>query len=56
MFQPLMADRVKLVVTDATTEILAKIELLGVPTEKAYNSNPIMDPVLLWEGKCISCF
>ena len=46
-FPPIMADRVKLVILDGATEILAKMELLGMPNEKVYEANPIFDQIAL---------
>ena len=50
-FPPIVADRVKLVIEEGAATILAKIELLGMPFEKLYKTNPIFDQIPLKSGR-----
>ena len=52
-FPPIVADRVKLVIEEGAATILAKIELLGMPFEKLYKTNPIFDQIPLKTGRYI---
>ena len=43
-FEPKVADRIKILVNEGTEEIIAKMELLGLPNDKLYRSDPVFDP------------
>ena len=55
-FQPIIADRIKIVIEDGSATILTKIELLGMPFEKVYKSNPVFEQIPLRTGNACTDF
>lgn len=47
MFQPIMADVLKIEIDDGDAEIQGAIEILGMPNKKLYKADPIFEPIQL---------
>ncbi len=42
---PFVIDALKFDIIDDEVEALFKLELLGIPHDKAYKANPVLDPI-----------
>lgn len=44
-FRPMMGNKVKIVIVEGKPNPLFKMDLIGLPTEETYASNPVLDPI-----------
>lgn len=51
LFQPIVASKIRILVEQAAPEVLAKLEILGLPNKKAYAMNPILSQITYETGK-----
>ncbi len=55
MVKPHVTDRIHLKLIESELEVLLKIELIGIPPEKTYNSNPVLEPLTISNVGKVSC-
>ena len=43
ILEPFTVDRIKIELLESKPDTLVKFDLIGLPTEKAYKANPVLD-------------
>ena len=43
--QPIVTNKFKLIFKKAATSVVIKMDLLGMPPDKKYESDPVLDPI-----------